>query len=166
MRDRNGRSSRLLVTIEKWKARIIRIYESVVSIIVLMVMIVDGGYQVKGGRNTIPEAIYMLNSTYVIKLWKSIIRALKGNLNLKFQQSKMFHLSVLIHNGSKNKNSTTSTHTHIYNEEGNQIQELWVRVTQVSSASFLIFLRIFKIKINESISRSVEMNDRRTTSSH
>lgn len=44
MRDRNGRSSRLLVTIEKWKARIIRIYESVVSIIVLMVMVVDGGY--------------------------------------------------------------------------------------------------------------------------
>lgn len=41
MRDRNGRSSRLLSTIEKRKARIIRIYESVVSIIVLMLWIVD-----------------------------------------------------------------------------------------------------------------------------
>jgi len=40
MRDHNG-SSRLLGTIEKRKARIIRIYEFVVSIIVLMV--VDGG---------------------------------------------------------------------------------------------------------------------------
>lgn len=50
MRDR-GRRSRLLDTIEKRKARI---YESVVSIIGLMLWMVDVRCT-KGGRNTIPE---------------------------------------------------------------------------------------------------------------
>lgn len=73
------------------------LYESVVSIIVLMLWIVD----VRSKMDVILllkpiSNLYARKYATVVELWKSIIRILKGNLNLKL--IKVFHLiSILIY---------------------------------------------------------------------
>lgn len=94
MRERNGRSSRLLNTNREVKARI-RIYESIVSIIVLMLWIVD----VRSKMDVVLflksiSNLYARKYISVIEMCIPVITVLRGNLkDLKIEM--FYFISIL-----------------------------------------------------------------------